>query len=125
MLYICLGGLQTFITLLASHSELRTKVDNQESGIDDDYEESGTRTPQRRVHIRDTHRVLQNRRRAMELEKQHSVSIEDMLPILREATAELRLAAAQATQAAKDTLFRVNTERYKRRLESLVPWRKN
>jgi len=72
------------------------------------------------VCIKDTHRILQLRRNALELEKRHNLQIEDLLPILSTVTADLRGAIAQAAQAAKDSLVKINTQRYKRRLESFT-----
>jgi hypothetical protein len=62
--------------------------------------------------LTDTFLVQQMYRHNEASERQHSLRLVDILPLLREATSELRSAASNALTAVSDTINLVNTTRW-------------
>ncbi|KAG8931810.1 hypothetical protein FRC02_002104 [Tulasnella sp. 418] len=130
-------GLQSFPTLLTDHIEWgrqdwvddeapdaqpidarsRPLSPNKQNETAVEMEES---TESNGLHIGDTYLLLHGRQRYQYLESVHHLRIQELLPILRSATSDLRSACLGGCDAAKSTFLIINTNRYKRKAQRLV-----
>ncbi|KAG9019733.1 hypothetical protein FRB90_011004 [Tulasnella sp. 427] len=111
-------GLQSFFTLLIQHVESRGKDKTPASPGTPAEPLDSKLTPlrSRKVAIGDTFRLMQFRDVDSHWEDEHQLHIEELLPILESATANLRKATLNGIKTAISALTFINTQRWKRHL---------
>ncbi|KAG8890358.1 hypothetical protein FRB98_008932 [Tulasnella sp. 332] len=106
------AGLMGFLTILVSH--VNTRRSDAKSGAATPA--STTLSRANSLNEGDTFRLIHTRRLAAGHEFHQKLRIEDLMPILRSTTQDLRIACVDAAKAASEALTVINTQRYKRKL---------
>ncbi|TFK82815.1 hypothetical protein K466DRAFT_666286 [Polyporus arcularius HHB13444] len=102
-----LGSLNGFVKMMAHPMTLADPPKEDDTNSDGDSVASGTT-------IGDTYLLRQFRERNIAAETEHHVRLVDILPTIREATADVRDAGIAVLGALKELIVAVNTKRYKR-----------
>ncbi|KAH9849321.1 hypothetical protein C2E23DRAFT_870653 [Lenzites betulinus] len=101
-----LSALNGFAKVMNNPFSPGSKQDDTESVSESDTSDS--------TAVDDTFLLRQFRERNIAAEHEHNVRLVDVLPSIREATAELRTAAVGALSALQALIVAVNTNRYRR-----------
>ncbi|KAI0777718.1 hypothetical protein BD413DRAFT_519071 [Trametes elegans] len=111
-----LEPMQIVATRLGALNGYAKVIGNPLSVADHQHEDTDTVSdaPSSSTAVDDTLLLRQFRERNMAAETEHRVRLIDVLPNVREATAELRVAAVAVLASLKELIVAVNTNRYKR-----------
>ncbi|KAI0635211.1 hypothetical protein C8Q77DRAFT_1106698 [Trametes polyzona] len=101
-----LGALNGFAKMMAHPMSLADHKHDETESVSD--------TSTSATAVDDTFLLRQFRERNLAAEQEHNVRLIDVLPSVREATADLRAAAVDALSALQGLILAVNTNRYKR-----------